>query len=150
MKNIPTDSLIANYLPADHIDTFSRVVARTQSITPKEFLDLAFTQLPKWINWLMKLRNAIVKPLKLETSGRFMDMICAKSPTELIFGMPDKHLTFYVSMWCGDYKDSKQELRITTVVKYNNWFGKLYFFVIRPFHNIIVNSLLKNVGNLAI
>lgn len=37
-------------------------------------------------------------------------------------------------MWCGELRNGKQELRITTVVKDNNWFGRVYFFVIRPFH----------------
>lgn len=40
----------------------------------------------------------------------------------------------------------KQELRITTVVKYNNWLGRAYFFIIRPFHGIIVKSILKHVA----
>ena len=63
-----------------------------------------------------------------------------------VLGMPDKHLDFHVSMWCGEYHEGKQELRITTVVKYNNWLGRAYFFIIRPFHGIIVKSILKHVA----
>ena len=146
MKEIPINSLLVSYLPANYIDSFSRIVACEKAITPQEFRKLAFNQFPKWIDWLMKLRNAIVKPLGLDTNSKFTDMICASNPNEEIFGMPDKHLDFHVSMWCGEYKDGKQELRITTIVKYNNWFGRLYFFVIRPFHGIIVQSILKNVA----
>lgn len=147
MKEIPTNSLLVDYLPVDYTDTFSRVVVCKQMITPDEFRKLAFSQdqFPKWINWLMNLRNIIVKPLGLDTKSRFTDMIYAHNSKEIIFGMPDKHLSFYVAMWCGDYKDGKQELRITTVVKYNNWFGRVYFFIIRPFHGIIIKYLLKNV-----
>lgn len=139
------DSLIKNYLPADHVDSFSREITCKQAITPEEFHDLAFNRFPKWINWLMGLRNAIVKRLGLDTNSKFTDMICAISPNEEIFGMPDKHLDFHVSMWCGEYKDSKQELRITTVVKYNNWFGRVYFFIIKPFHGMIIKSILNNI-----
>lgn len=149
MKNRPTNSLIEKYLPADYVDAFSRVVACKHVITPEEFINLAFKQLPKWIDWLMKLRNAIVKPLGLDTQSRFTDMIHSQNLNELIFGMPDKHLSFYVSLWCGEYKDSKQELRITTVVKYNNWFGRIYFFVIRPFHGVIIQSILNNVSKIS-
>lgn len=145
MKNIPTNSLIANYLPADYADSYSIEVRNKQQITPEEFRNLAFSQLPKWIDWLMKLRNTIVKPLGLDTGSKFTDMVCASSSNEEIFGMPDKHLDFHVSMWCGEYKDGKQELRITTVVKYNNWFGRVYFFVIRLFHGIIIKSILNNI-----
>lgn len=137
--------LIDNYLPADHSDSFSKEVMTQESITPDAFFNMAFNQFPVWINWLLKLRNKIVKPLGLDTASRFSDSVCERSVTEIIWGMPDKHLNFYVSMWCGEHKDGKQELQITTVVKYNNWFGRVYFFIIRPFHYIIIKSILKNI-----
>ncbi|WP_455640515.1 DUF2867 domain-containing protein [Parabacteroides sp.] len=144
-KEIPTGSLIENYLPADYADTFSWIVICKQAITPDEFRVLAFGQVPKWIDWLMKLRNCIVQPLGLDTKSKFVDMIHAQNSDEVIFGMPDKHLSFYVSMWCGEYKDGRQELQITTVVKYNNWIGRVYFFIIKPFHSIIIRSILNNI-----
>lgn len=67
MKNIPTNSLIEKYLPADYVDSYSREIACNQKITPEKFRNLAFNQLPKWIDWLMNLRNAIAKPLGLDT-----------------------------------------------------------------------------------
>lgn len=145
MKEMPTNSLLANYMPADYIDSHSQIITCKKEIIPSEFRNLAFIQPPKWIDWLMMLRNAIVKPLGLDTKSRFTEMISASSPNEEIFGMPDKHLDFHVSMWCGECRDGKQELRITTVVKYNNWFGRMYFFAIRPFHGIIIRSLLNSI-----
>lgn len=47
--------------------------------------------------------------------------------------MTDSHLDFHVSMWCGEYKNGKQELRITTIVKYNNWLGQIYFSLLDHF-----------------
>lgn len=142
---IDKGSLIDNYLPADYIDSFSKEVETKKNITPDAFFDMAFNQFPTWIDWLLKLRNTIVKPLGLDTTSRFSDSICDRNDNEIIWGMPDKHLDFHVSMWCGEHRDGKQELRITTVVKYNNWFGRVYFFVIRPFHRIIIRSLLKRI-----
>lgn len=144
-KSMCRNSLIDKYLPADYMDSHSREVVGRRSMTPNEFCDMAFNQLPKWIDWLMKLRNVIVKPLGLDTGGKFTDMICDESVDEVVFGMPDKHLTFYVSMWCGEYIDNKQNLMITTVVRYNNTLGKVYFFVIRPFHSMIVSSILRKI-----
>ena len=146
MKDIPVDSLIRNYLPADYVDSFSKVIIAKQAMTPEEFRNLAFKQLPKWINWLMNLRNAIVKPLGLDTESRFTDIISDRNSHEEILGMPDKHLDFHVSVWCGEHKEEKQELRITTVVKFNNWLGKIYFFIIRPFHGIILKSILNHIS----
>ena len=146
MKDIPADSLIKNYFPVDYIDSFSKVMVTGQAKTPEDFRNLAFSRFPKWIGWLMNFRNAIVKPLGLDTATRFTDMVLDKNLHEEILGMPDKHLDFHVSMWCGEYHEGKQELRITTVVKYNNWLGRAYFFIIRPFHGIIVKSILKHVA----
>lgn len=139
--------LIDNYLPADYSDSFSKEVMAEESITPDAFFDMAFNRFPAWIDWLLKLRNKIVKPLGLDTQSRFSDSVCEKNTNEIIWGMPDKHLDFHVSMWCGEHQNGKQELRITTVVKYNNWFGRLYFFVIQPFHGIIIKSMLKGIKN---
>lgn len=147
MKNIPTNSLIEKYLPADYVDSYSREIVCNQKITPEKFRNLAFNQLPKWIDWLMNLRNAIVKPLGLDTKSRFTNMVSDKNEHEEIFGMPDSHLDFHVSMWCGEYKNGKQKLRITTIVKYNNRLGRIYFFFIRPFHKIIIYFLLKRIKN---
>lgn len=137
--------LIDKYLPANYIDSFAKEVVTQENITPDAFFDMAFNRFPIWIDWLLKLRNKLVKPLGLDTTSRFSDSVCEKSADEIIWGMPDKHLNFHVSMWCGEYKDGKQELQITTVVKYNNWLGRVYFFIIRPFHRIIISSLLKHI-----
>lgn len=137
--------LIDNYLPADYLDSFSKEVEIKENITPDAFFNMAFNQFPAWIDWLLKLRNTLVKPLGLDTTSHFSDSICERNDNEIIWGLPDKHLNFYVSMWCGEHKDGKQELMITTVVKYNNWLGHVYFFVIRLFHGIIIRSLLRNI-----
>ena len=43
-QNIPQDSLIAGYLPADYCDSFSRNVVSEKAITSDEFFDMAFNQ----------------------------------------------------------------------------------------------------------
>ena len=145
-QNIPQDSLIAGYLPADYCDSFSRNVVSEKAITSDEFFDMAFNHSPGWVNGLMKLRNAIVKPLGLEVGMRFADTICEQNAQEIVFGMPDKHLTFYAALWCGEKEPGGQTFTITTVVKFNNRLGRLYFFFIRPFHKVIIRSMLKRVA----
>ena len=119
-------------------------IIRMQSPTD-EFADIAFNQLPSWIIRLLKVRNSIVKPFGLNTNRRITDMECERNQHEIIFGMSDKHLTFYVSLWCKVSEANSQTLRITTIVKYHNRLGKLYFFVVRPFHKVIIRSLLERV-----
>lgn len=137
--------LIDNYFPVDYTDAYSQEINCSKPITPEEFYNITFNQLPKWISWLMSLRNSIVKPLGLDTKRRFTDMIYERNSNEIIFGMPDKHLTFYVSMWCSNAHNNRQILKITILVKYNNTLGRIYFFFIRPFHKIIISSLLRRI-----
>ena len=139
--------LIDKYLPANYIDSFAKEVVTQENITPDALFDMAFNRFPIWIDWLLKLRNKLVKPLGLDTTSRFSDSVCERSANEIIWGMPDKHLNFHVLMLCGEYKDGKQELRITTIVKYNNRLGRMYFFFIKPFHKIIIYSLLNRIKN---
>ena len=143
------ESLINKYYPVDYKDSFSRILNGAKELTPDDFLNLTFSKYPKWIDWLLSLRNKLVKPLGLKTGGQFRDMVKDQDKNEIIFGAKDKHLTFYCSLWCSPKEEDKQILRITTVVKYNNFFGKLYFFVIHPFHKIIIYYILKRAVNIA-
>ena len=66
-----------------------------------------------------------------------------KNENEIIIGAKDKHLTFHVSLFCSDVKDKTQEVSITTIVKYENILGRIYFAAIWLFHRIIVSYLFK-------
>ena len=96
------DSLIENYLPADYYDSFSKESHNKNVISIDEFADIAFNQLPSSIILLLIERNSLIKPFGLDTNRRVTDIKCEKSQHEIIFGMSDKHLTFYVSLWCKD------------------------------------------------
>ena len=143
------ESLINKYYPVDYEDTFSRELNGAKELTPDDFLNLTFSKYPKWINWLLSLRAKLVKPLGLKTEGRLSNLVQDSTPNEIIIGDVDKHLTFYCSLWSGPKEGDKQVLRITTVVKYNNSIGRLYFFLIRPFHRIIIYLLLKRSVKMA-
>ncbi|MBK8635269.1 MAG: DUF2867 domain-containing protein [Saprospiraceae bacterium] len=66
---------------------------------------------------------------------------------EVVMGEDDKHLNFRVSMFLNEKPGdpAKKQLTISTVVQFNNWFGKLYFLPVRPFHKIIVPVMLKGI-----
>ncbi|MEG0889618.1 MAG: DUF2867 domain-containing protein [Bacteroides sp.] len=145
---IPNSTLLSQYLPVDYIDTYQREIKGKKEFQPEELLKGMFTHLPWWIDGLMKWRNILVKPLGLR-GGKFeqhlSEMILNQNENEIVWGMNDKHLCFYVSIWCSQRVDTKQTIGITTVVKYNNLLGKIYFFTIKPFHKIIIKSLLKKI-----
>lgn len=59
---------------------------------------------------------------------------------EIIAGEKDKHLDFCVSFYKKD-----TNLTVTTLVQYNNFFGKIYMNLVKPFHKFVVKNMLKNL-----
>lgn len=153
---IPFNSLVAEYLPADYKDSFRVVLDKEIAATPDDLMVRFWTDMPGWINVLFKLRNFLVKFVGLEGSkGSLEELencirnggnyslieIVAKDERETVMLMRDKHLDAYISLRVSDGK----EVYANTLVKYNNRLGKMYFFVIRPFHGIVVRVAMKRI-----
>lgn len=99
--------------------------------------------LPNWIKMLLKIRHyLVVKPFRL-SSGKQEVPILYRNENEIVIGENDKHLYYRVSV----YKKTGQqsEIYLTTTVKFNNNWGKVYFAFIRPFHKLVVKSMLKKI-----
>jgi len=116
---------------------------------------------PKWIDYLLILRNKIVSLFGLkneigdtkhldsfkfepgEQAGLFR--VFTRTNNEIILGEDDKHLNFRVSLFLEEPGNNKSNkiVTVSTIVIYNNWFGRLYYFLIKPFHKLIVTHMLK-------
>ena len=132
------ERLIDKYLPADYHDTFIvKAQKPAEQIIPKELIKKIFNHSPAWLNFLMKVRNILVKPLGLETGK----VLKTDTENEAIMRKDDKHLLFYVSI----AKIGNDLIDITTVVQYHNALGKAYFFFIKPFHKMIVPRVAKEL-----
>ena len=140
-RKIPAVSSICNDV-AD-IDFFdSYMVVKQTDLTAGELVDRIFT-LPRWVKLLLTIRHyLLVLPLGLNAENREMPLIL-KSENEVILGENDKHLYFRLSILKENGLQSK--VFFTTIVKFNNNFGKFYFSLIKPFHKLIVKSMLKKI-----
>lgn len=86
----------------------------------------------------------IMLPLQCRTMARTTTtMWIARAPAASKKGTADKHLTFYVSLFCSDLDNKKQAISISTIVKYKNILGRIYFAAIWIFHWIIVHNLFR-------
>ena len=142
--------LIDKYPQADYIDTYCKKVLNSNNLDPKNIMVLFFTSFPWWISWLLKLRDIIVKPFRLREGsfdGHIQNAILLQNDNEAIYEMADSHLNFSVSVRCNKIDMNTQEVCITTIVKFNNRVGKIYFTVIKPFHKVIVKYQLKIICN---
>lgn len=148
-----------------YVDGYSTILGNDgNEITIEDVGKAFFSSVPKWIEVLLNLRNKIVglfglKTGKLEQDRQQMlnDFKCepgerlglfrvfSKSNNELILGEDDKHLDFKVSLLLEKNNLSENVLIVSTVVIFHNWFGRLYFLPVKPFHRLIVPAMLKEV-----
>lgn len=102
-----------------------------------------FCKFPKPVALLMNLRNKLMKPFGLKTGGSFRDLITEKNEEEILICKNNKHLCFWVSIYCSLPADGWQNASVTTIVKFNNVLGKIYFIGIWIFHKLLVKSLFS-------
>ncbi|MFT3739095.1 MAG: DUF2867 domain-containing protein [Breznakibacter sp.] len=134
----------------DYSDTYSIAChgnATVRQITRK------LMEMPAWGKALMKIRDLIVKPFGLVTANTLrrdksappyefmLAPVLFSSNHELILAMDDKHLYYRLSV----LKDGHR-VYMTTVVRFNNRGGRIYFAVIKPFHRFIVRTTLKRLN----
>ena len=103
---------------------------------------------------LMKVRDSIVRPFGLKVSGNeakeqdyypagsklMIFTVSARNENEIVMEEDDRHLKFRTSVFI-DREESK--VYLTTVVKFNNRVGRLYFIPVKPVHKMLVKSQFK-------
>jgi len=155
--NVPDSSIILkDFGKVDYCDSFQLQKRTNDSID--KITTNAF-KMPGWVNFLMKIRNSIVGIFGLKTDFKNGKNLLFQNPTdsksalfnvinrndnEIVMGENDKHLNFRLSVLIIR-KESLSEIYLTTIVKFNNIWGRLYFLPVKPFHKIIVKSLLKKI-----
>lgn len=122
----------------------------------RDLLDLtrrAVTSSPRWVESLMHLRNAAVKPFGLKISRREAGTdqlrfpVLEDTPAEVIMGADDTHLSFWVSSRIANESESGggEFFSLTTYVCIHNGFGRLYWSIVRHFHPTVVKAGLRNL-----
>ena len=103
---------------------------------------------PAWIGGLMALRNRVVSLFGLKTvelaagtsAGGFP--VLSSTADRTVLGFDDNHLDFRIVVDLRQ-EPHRQMLNVTTIVRRKNLFGRLYLFVIGPFHRRIVPATMR-------
>ncbi|MBN1925511.1 MAG: DUF2867 domain-containing protein [Prolixibacteraceae bacterium] len=157
-NKVPENSIIAkDFVKTDYCDSF-QIVTQNDDTIDKITTDIF--QTPKWADILMGIRNSVVKIVGLKGGGRKMDThssdfypigskavyftVIDRNENEIVMAENDKHLNFKVSVLL-DRHGNNVAINLTTIVKFNNFLGHLYFLPVKPFHRIIIISLLKRI-----
>lgn len=140
--------LFDHYIPADYCDKYQKHLSPA-TLSVDRLFDFMFVQFPKPVAWLLKLRAKLVRPLGLKESVSFHDLVIERNDEEIILGLNDRHLDFYVSVFCSCPDNAAQDVEVSTVVNFNNALGRVYFAFIYIFHKLIVGSLLRRAIRLS-
>lgn len=156
-NQIPDKSIIQDrFGKIDYFDTFYIDIISDNTV------DAITTELfntPKWVNNLMKLRNFIVGKIGLKTSNietssikqiysigekaiRFV--VINRNENEIVMAKEDKHLDFRTSVYVQK-NNSISTVYLSTIIQFNNMFGRMYFFLVKPFHWIMIKSILTRL-----
>ncbi len=141
--------LIDKYLPSDYNDRVFKRLRPAEPLTPDIIFENMFCNYPKPVAWLMSLRNALVKQVGLQGGGGFRNLVTERNDQEIILCKKDRHLDFWIGIFCSTPEDGYQDVSVTTVVKFNNFFGRLYFIGIWVFHKLLVKTLFRKAINVA-
>jgi hypothetical protein len=138
---------------AQFADAF-RIEISDHDLDARRAAERMMARQPRWAEALLSLRNLLVAPLGLKTSGAGLvpprDMIgifpvVSQTSDRVIAGFNDRHLDFRVVVDVTGPGGVRQ-VTATTLVKTHNWFGRIYLATIMPFHRLIVPALLRQVA----
>jgi len=108
---------------------------------------------PRWIDALTRLRNILVTPFGLKTSGEGAPApggliglfpVLSETPEQLVAGFNDAHLDFRIVVdVAGDA--TLRHVTLTTLVRTNNLLGRIYLTLIMPFHKLVARSMMGHI-----
>lgn len=156
-KEIPDKSIAKNGFGAiDYFDTYCIELITDNTV---DAITTELFEAPKWVNRFMDFRNSIVRFWGLEASSlhhskikrvylvgekaiRFI--VIDRSEYEIVMEKKDKHLDFRVSVFLQE-NSGTSTVYLSTLVLFNNVWGRVYFFLVKPFHRVMVKSILTRL-----
>ncbi len=144
MKGLDTVDYSDSYrIETESSETIDAITTKMFRITPLE-------------KFLVTIRNGVVRFFGLKTdfgesneadyypvgTKAVVFTVIDRNDNEIVMAENDKHLYFRTSMML-EVDGTRKGIYCTTLVKYNNRLGKMYFFVIKPFHKYLIKSSMK-------
>jgi hypothetical protein len=139
---------------AQFIDAF-RIGIDDPALDARHAAERMMARQPRWAEALTWLRNVLVTPFGLKTSGESRTApremigifpIVSQTPDRLVAGFNDKHLDFRVVVDVAN-SGTLRNVTLTTLVLTHNRLGRTYLAIILPFHRLIAPSLLRQVAS---
>jgi len=139
---------------AQFVDAF-RLETNGRALDARHAAQRMIARQPRWAEALVTLRNILVTPFGLKTSGASetppremigLFPVLSATPDRLVAGFDDKHLDFRIVVDVAASGATTQNVTLTTLVLTHNWLGRTYLAIILPFHRLIAPTLLRQVA----
>ena len=153
VHEINPESDLAGLLPgAQFMDAF-RITTPATNLDARQAAEKMLAFGPRWIDALLKLRNILVRPFGLKSSGAREPApggaigifpVLGETPQRLVAGFDDHHLDFRVVIDVAA-AEAGQQITATTLVLTHNLLGRTYLRLIMPFHRLVVRTMLRQV-----
>ncbi len=161
--DFPKQSIInKSFGKTNYKDIYCISIENSQDYSIDYLTGLFFTSMPDWIKILHSFRNFLVqffglqggdidKLKKPDKSVHFaigseavIFRVSDRNENEIVMAENDKHLNFRTSLMIERINDTDIiNFYSSTIVHYNNIWGKLYFLPVKPFHKLIIRTMLK-------
>ncbi|MDA9496157.1 DUF2867 domain-containing protein [Bradyrhizobium sp. CCBAU 11357] len=137
---------------AQFIDAF-RVDIGAAAVNAREACTRMVLHGPGWIDALLRLRNILVTPFGLKTSGEGepapggmigLFPVVDETSERLVAGFDDSHLDFRIVVDVSGNAASRQ-VTSTTLVRTHNLLGRTYLALIMPFHKLVVRNMMGRI-----
>ncbi|MGX1167391.1 hypothetical protein AB7M16_003657 [Bradyrhizobium sp. USDA 372] len=137
---------------AQFIDAF-RVDIGAAAVNAREACTRMVLHGPRWIDALLRLRNILVRPFGLKSSGEGepapggmigLFPVVDETPERLVAGFDDHHLDFRIVVDVSGNAASRQ-VTSTTLVRTHNLLGRTYLALIMPFHKLVVRNMMGRI-----
>ena len=138
---------------AQFMDAF-RVDVGSANVNAREACTRMVLNGPRWVEALTRLRNILVTPFGLKTSGQGayapggligLFPVLSETPERLVAGFNDSHLDFRIVVDVAGDAASRQ-VTLTTLVKTNNVLGRSYLTLITPFHKLVARGMMGRIA----
>jgi hypothetical protein len=138
---------------AQFADAYCIATESTQ-LSARRAAEKMFAPGPWWAEALLALRNMLVRPFGLKTSGEGepasggvigLFPVVSETTDRLVAGFNDRHLDFRVVVDVAP-SGGGQEITATTLILTHNWLGRLYLAIVLPFHRLIVRNMLQRAS----
>jgi hypothetical protein len=164
---LPSKSKLARLVPVyDFVECFYAQKNITGEVTAEFVFKSILNDPPLFVMVILKIRDFFFRIVGLKTSDitnpiKFVDLpiqrerplvsdmdMSYNSLREVIWGIKDKHLNFAISVYVTNTEVQNQnncEVYVSTILKYNNTWGRIYFAALKPIHSFVIRLMMKKM-----